>query len=108
MELPTATEELESGTTAADHVGHNHGPGEHCGGHGAANGHHESGGSDSDGDDSAPELEEGGADDALQTAHSEMAKAAGLPEDIVSKSKQVIEIHCFIWELFLDATGNES
>lgn len=47
----------------------------------------ESGGSDSDGEESVPELEEGG-DAALQHAHSEMAKAAGLPEELVSKAKQ--------------------
>jgi len=86
MELPTATEQMEGSTVADEHAGHSHGPGEHCG---AANGVHESGGSDSDGDDSAPELEDGAGDDAaLQHAHSEMAKAAGLPEELVSKSKQ--------------------
>jgi len=41
---------------------------------------------DSDGDDSAPELED--QDAALQQAHSQVAQAAGLPEELVSKAKQ--------------------
>lgn len=40
---------------------------------------------DSDADDSAPELEE---DPALQQAHSEVAQASGLPDELVSKAKQ--------------------
>lgn len=40
---------------------------------------------DSDADDSAPELEE---DAALQQAQSEVAQAAGLPDELVSKAKQ--------------------
>jgi len=74
MELPSS-EQLESNP----HEAHEHGP----------NCSHENGahsGSDSDGDDSVPELEETDAD--LQKAHSEMAKAAGLPEELVSKAKQ--------------------
>jgi len=74
MEVPSS-EQLESGS----HEAHEHGP----------NCSHENGaesGSDSDGDDSVPELEETDAD--LQKAHSEMAKAAGLPEELVSKAKQ--------------------
>jgi nascent polypeptide-associated complex subunit alpha len=41
---------------------------------------------DSDGDESAPELEE--HDLAAQQAQSQMAQAAGLPEELVSKAKQ--------------------
>lgn len=41
---------------------------------------------DSDGDDSAPELED--QDALLQQAHSQVAQAAGLPEELVSKAKQ--------------------
>lgn len=40
---------------------------------------------DSDGDDSAPDLEE---DAALQAAQSEAAQAAGLTDELVSKAKQ--------------------
>jgi nascent polypeptide-associated complex subunit alpha len=49
---------------------------------------HEDGNSatDSDGDDSAPELED--QDALLQQAHSQVAQAAGLPEELVSKAKQ--------------------
>jgi len=42
--------------------------------------------SGSDSDDSVPELEE--TDAAFQAAHSEMAKAAGLPEELSSRAKQ--------------------
>lgn len=42
--------------------------------------------SGSDSDDSVPELEE--TDAAFQQAHSEMAKAAGLPEELSSRAKQ--------------------
>lgn len=41
---------------------------------------------DSDADDSAPELDD--QDAALQQAHSEVAQAAGLPDELVSKAKQ--------------------
>jgi nascent polypeptide-associated complex subunit alpha len=42
---------------------------------------------DSEGNDSAPELEE--ADDAaLQQSHNQVAQAAGLPEELVSRAKQ--------------------
>lgn len=40
---------------------------------------------DSDGDDSAPDADE---DAAIQQAHSEVAQAAGLPDELVSKAKQ--------------------
>jgi len=88
MEVPSS-EQLDSGS----HEHHEHGPNcshEHHEHHEhGPNCHHENGGdsgSDSDGDDSVPELEETDAD--LQKAHSEMAKAAGLPEELVSKAKQ--------------------
>lgn len=41
---------------------------------------------DSDADDSAPEPDD--QDAALQQAHSEVAQAAGLPDELVSKAKQ--------------------
>jgi len=80
MEIPSS-EHLESNAAhqAHEHAHHEHGP----------NCSHDNGAesaSDSDGDDSVPELEETDAD--LQKAHSEMAKAAGLPEELVSKAKQ--------------------
>jgi len=80
IELPTTEQHMDAANAAAPHV---HGP--HCTDHHHDNGA-ESGGSDSEGDDSVPELEEGDA--ALQHAHSEMAKAAGLPEELVSRAKQ--------------------
>jgi len=76
MELPSG-DQLESNP----HQVHEHGP--NCS-HSHENGAES--GSDSDGEDSLPELEETDAD--LQKAHSEMAKAAGLPEELVSKAKQ--------------------
>jgi len=81
VEVPSTTQELEDKTHKHTHE-HDGVP---CTGH-----HHhevhESAGSDSEGEDSMPELEEADAD--LQQAHSEMAKAAGLPEEQVSRAKQ--------------------
>jgi nascent polypeptide-associated complex subunit alpha len=78
VEVPSTTQEVDDKT----HKPHEH-DGVPCTGH-----HHDNhdSDSDSDGEDSMPELEEGDAD--LQQAHSEMAKAAGLPEEQVSRAKQ--------------------
>jgi len=79
MELPTTQQQMDGATEGA----HQHVHGVQC------TEHHDNGaesaGSDSE-EDSVPELEEGDA--ALQHAHSEMAKAAGLPEELVSRAKQ--------------------
>jgi len=65
---------------------HKHGAHEHKHGTQCTETHDHAEDSGSDSDDSVPDLEEGDA--AFQQAHSEMAKAAGLPEELASRSKQ--------------------
>jgi len=84
-----ADEHKHGAECAHDHKHkHEHQHGAHCSEdhkHGAqSHGNGEESGSDSD--DSVPELED--TDAAFQQAHSEMAKAAGLPEELSSRAKQ--------------------
>lgn len=82
VEVPS-TKEMDDSKT---HATHEH-DGVPCTGHHHHHHHGDESGSDSDGEDSMPELEEG-EDADFKQAHSEMAKAAGLPEEQVSRAKQ--------------------
>lgn len=77
VEQPTATKEhhecSEDHDHKLEHAGHQH--------EDAANS-----ATDSDGEDSAPDAED--HDPALQQQHSQVAQAAGLPDELVSKAKQ--------------------
>jgi len=81
MEVPT-TQQLDG--TGACEEGHVHEHGTQC--TEAHDNGGDSAGTDSEGEDSVPELED--ADAALQQEHSEIAKAAGLPEELTSRAKQ--------------------